>query len=67
MFPQVDSVLGLVSPLVQDQSDEPEGGEDPEDFAEEQGIVGRFIHLLTTEDNDAQFLVCVFWWSRLYT
>ena len=55
---QVDAILGLVSPLVQDQSDEPpDGATDPEDFAEEQGTMGRFIHLLTSEDNDAQYLV----------
>ena len=49
----------MVAPLVQDQSDEP-GEElvDPEDFAEEQSIVGRFIHLLNADDNDAQFMVC---------
>ena len=54
----VDAILNLVSPLVQDQSDEPpDGALDPEDFAEEQGIISRFIHLLTSQDNDAQYLV----------
>jgi len=56
----VDSVLGLVSPLIQDQSDQPEAEEDPEDFAEEQGMVGRFIHLLVAEDPDQQYLVYTF-------
>lgn len=54
----MDAILNLVSTLVQDQSDEPaEQTIDPEDFAEEQAIVGRFIHLLTADDNDAQYLV----------
>ena len=46
-----------MSPLVQDQSDEPDEEEDPEDFAEEQGIMGRFIHMLQAEDCDQQYLV----------
>ena len=48
----------MVAPLVQDQTDEPgEDLVDPEDFAEEQGVVGRFIHLLNADDNDTQFMV----------
>ena len=31
--------------------------EDPEDFAEEQGIMGRFINLLYSENSDQQYLV----------
>ena len=42
---------------MQDQSDRPEQDEDPEDFAEEQGIVGRFIHMLRSDDCDQQYLV----------
>jgi len=56
-YSQVDGILSLVSPLVQDQSDEPEEEGDPEDFAEEQGIMGRFIHMLQAEDCDQQYLV----------
>lgn len=32
----------MVSPLVKDQHDQPIGEEDPEDFAEEQSLLGRF-------------------------
>jgi len=32
----------MVSPLVKDQPDQPVGEEDPEDFAEEQSLLGRF-------------------------
>ena len=54
---KVDGILALISPLVQDQSDQPEEEEDPEDFAEEQGLMGRFIHLLVADDPDQQYLV----------
>lgn len=57
MHLQVDTILGIVSVLVQDQNDQPEMEDDPEDFAEEQGIMGRFIHLLFAEDPNQQFLV----------
>ena len=56
---QADQVLSLVSPLVQDQSDQPAEEEDPEDFAEEQGLMGRFVHLLVTDDADQQYLVSI--------
>ena len=65
---KVDSILNIVNCLVQDQNDQPEEPEDPEDFAEEQGLMGRFIHLLNSEDPNQQFLVssvqdvCVFIW-----
>lgn len=54
---QVDSILGIVSVLVQDQSDQPEEPDDPEDFAEEQGVMGRFVHLLQAEDLNQQYLI----------
>ncbi|KAL4630294.1 vacuolar protein sorting-associated protein 35-like [Arapaima gigas] len=54
---QVDSILNLVSTLVQDQPDQPSEEPDPEDFAEEQNLVGRFIHLLCSEDPDQQYLI----------
>jgi vacuolar protein sorting-associated protein 35 len=57
---QVDSLLSIVSVLVQDQNDQPEEGDDPEDFAEEQGLMGRFIHLLQSEDANQQYLVSLF-------
>lgn len=33
----------MVSPLVKDQPDQPVGEDDPEDFAEEQSLLGRFV------------------------
>jgi len=53
----VDALLAIVSPLVQDQSDQVEDV-DQEDFLEEQGLMGRFIHLLQGETADQQYLVC---------
>lgn len=49
--------MNLVSTLIQDQPDQPADEPDPEDFAEEQSLVGRFIHLLFSEDPDQQYLV----------
>lgn len=37
----------MVSPLVKDQPDQPIGEEDPEDFAEEQSLLGRSYKLIT--------------------
>lgn len=56
-FLQVDAILSLVSTLIQDQPDQPADDPDPEDFAEEQSLVGRFIHLLHSDDPDQQYLV----------
>lgn len=53
---QVEGILNLVGPLVQDQSDQPET-EDEEDFAEEQGYMGRFIQLFSGSTPDQQYLV----------
>ena len=50
-------MLNLVSPLVSDQSDQPAEEEDPEDFAEEQGMMGRIVQLLQADDADQQYLV----------
>lgn len=51
--------MNLVSTLIQDQPDQPAEDPDPEDFADEQSLVGRFIHLLRSEDPDQQYLVRV--------
>lgn len=56
---QVDSIMNLVSTLIQDQPDQPVEDPDPEDFADEQSLVGRFIHLLRSDDPDQQYLVWV--------
>nr|CAD7394670.1 unnamed protein product [Timema cristinae] len=47
---QVDTVLTMVSTLVQDQSDQPSVEEDPEDFAEEQGLLGRLAFSLYEDE-----------------
>lgn len=54
---QVDSVLEMLSPLVRDQEDQPVDPIDPDDFAEEQGVVGRFIHLLKSDHLDMQYKI----------
>jgi hypothetical protein len=41
---QVDAVLTMLSSLIQDQSDQPSTEDDPEDFAEEQGLLGRSVN-----------------------
>ncbi|OBS67894.1 hypothetical protein A6R68_03565, partial [Neotoma lepida] len=53
----VDSIMNLVSTLIQDQPDQPVEDPDPEDFADEQSLVGRFIHLLRSDDPDQQYLI----------
>lgn len=57
----MDAILNLVSTLIQDQPDQPTDEPDPEDFAEEQSLVGRFIHLLHSDDPDQQYLVGSFY------
>lgn len=49
--------MNLVSTLIPDQPDQPAEDPDPEDFADEQSLVGRFIHLLRSDDPDQQYLV----------
>jgi hypothetical protein len=48
---QVDVVLTMLSPLIQDQSDQPPGEEDPEDFAEEQSLLGRSVKSTNSLNN----------------
>jgi len=52
---QIDSLLILVSPLIQDQADQP-SDIDEEDFAEEQGLVGRLTHLFVSDNPDEHYL-----------
>ena len=49
-------VVGLTLPPC-NQDDGPKAGEweDPEEFAEEQGLMGRLIHLLASPDPDMQY------------
>eukprot|EP00123_Amoebidium_parasiticum_P014332 comp22446_c0_seq1/m.33727 comp22446_c0_seq1/g.33727 ORF comp22446_c0_seq1/g.33727 comp22446_c0_seq1/m.33727 type:complete len:794 (-) comp22446_c0_seq1:282-2663(-) len=54
----VTSLLTLISPLVEDQEDQPpnsEGLANDEDFIEEQTLVARLIHYCVAEDPDVQF------------
>lgn len=53
----VDQVLVMISSLTEDQSDQPIVEEDPEEFAEEQALVARFIHQLKSELPDQQYLI----------
>lgn len=54
---EVDNILVIISPLIKDEPDQPAEKIDPEDFAEEQGITGRFVHLLRSEDPDQQYKI----------
>ncbi|CAH1715227.1 unnamed protein product [Aphis gossypii] len=54
---QTEIVLTMVSPLVKDQPDQPVGEEDPEDFAEEQSLLGRFVHHMKADEPDLQFKI----------
>nr|CAG4638238.1 EOG090X00QE [Cyclestheria hislopi] len=49
---QVESVLAMLSPLICDQEDQPVSGQDADDFAEEQNLMARFIHLFVADDSD---------------
>ncbi|UYV66973.1 VPS35 [Cordylochernes scorpioides] len=55
----VDRVLTLFSPLVKDQEDQPTGQpeQDPEDFAEEQVLVGKLVNLMVADTPDQQYLI----------
>jgi len=52
----VDSLLLLVSALVQDQSDQP-NEVDEESFLEEQGLISRLVHLLYSTNPDEHFFI----------
>ena len=55
---EVDGFLQLINPLIVDSNDKPADYEqDVEDFIDEQTLVSRLIHLMTSEDLDEQFLV----------
>uniref|UniRef100_A0A182FFX6 Vacuolar protein sorting-associated protein 35 n=1 Tax=Anopheles albimanus TaxID=7167 RepID=A0A182FFX6_ANOAL len=56
---QVDSVLTMIAPLIRDQDDQPTERVNLEDFAEDQGIVGRFVHLLRSDDPDTQYKILI--------
>ena len=54
---QADSLFKLLSPLIKDQADQPTEPPDPEDFEEEQWLMGRLVHLLRAPQPDQQYLV----------
>ncbi len=56
---RVEEVLAVCAPLLCDQEDGPPADkwDDPEEFAEEQGLVGRLVHQLRSEDPDVHFLI----------
>lgn len=59
---ETDSVLAMLTPLIKDEEDQQQQQTtqekiDPEDFAEEQGIVARFVHLLESDDPDMQYKI----------
>ncbi|XP_064107288.1 vacuolar protein sorting-associated protein 35-like isoform X2 [Macrobrachium nipponense] len=54
---QVDAVLSMIASLICDQSDQPLVEPDPEDLAEEQGLLARFLHLFKSTNSDQQYLI----------
>ncbi|XP_077302985.1 vacuolar protein sorting 35 [Arctopsyche grandis] len=57
---QVNSVLCMLSCLISDQDDQPEGIQDSEDFAEEQALLARLIHHFKSDSPDQQFQILSF-------
>lgn len=53
---QAEQALGLASSLITDQSDQPTGL-DPDELAEEQSLLARFIHQLRSSVPDQQYLI----------
>ncbi|ESO10541.1 hypothetical protein HELRODRAFT_96873 [Helobdella robusta] len=53
---QVEKVLTLLSPLIQDQTDQSDQF-DEEDFMEEQNYIARLINLIQAQNLDQQYLV----------
>ena len=58
---KAETILTIVGPLVCDQKDglssEHASQEDREDWEEEQSLMGRLVHLLSSEDLDQQYLI----------
>ena len=52
-----EDFLTLIESLIKRQSDEPGGEVDPEDFSEEQNLVGQVVHRLVSPVNDQQYHV----------
>merc|ERR1712223_1098020 len=57
---QTEVVLGLLAPLIQDQEDgpTPDKWDDPDEFVEEQNLMGKIIHMLKADnDPDQQYQI----------
>ena len=57
---QTETILGLLAPLIQDQEDgpTPDKWDDQEEFAEEQSLMGKVVHLLKADsDPDQQYQI----------
>merc|ERR1711962_1266306 len=58
---KVETILTMVAPLVSDQTDGPTAeqskSEDKEEWEEEQGLMGRIVHLLQADTADQRYLV----------
>ncbi|EDW01033.1 GH21205 [Drosophila grimshawi] len=56
---QADSLLTIITPLIEDDTTSSttatNNSADAEEFAEEQGVVARFIHLLKSDEPDMQY------------
>ncbi|CAL2032311.1 unnamed protein product [Caenorhabditis brenneri] len=53
----VDSAFSLIGSLLKDQAKQPENAHDTEEFADEQNLVARLLHLIRADDVDSQFLL----------
>lgn len=48
----MEAILAMLAPLIVDQPDQVAAIQDAEDFAEEQNLMARMIHLLISEASD---------------
>lgn len=53
----VDAAFSLISSLLKDQEKQPKNAHESEEFAEEQNLVARLLHLIRADDVDSQFLL----------
>ncbi|CAO4365744.1 unnamed protein product [Caenorhabditis nigoni] len=53
----VDAAFSLISALLKDQEKQPESSHETEEFADEQNLVARLLHLIRADDVDSQFLL----------
>lgn len=53
----VDSAFSLISSLLKDQEKQSSDSHETEEFADEQNLVARLLHLIRADDVDSQFLV----------